>query len=318
MNQTRRQFVRTLFVATQAVTIGSLLPRSLFAAEAKNSGLNFLIVGDWGRNGEKDQREVATQMGLAAQAMAAKFVISVGDNFYERGVKSVDDPQWQTSFEQVYTAPSLQVPWHVVLGNHDYRGNCDAQIAYSQKSKRWNMPARYFRRTEKIDAENSADFFYLDTTPMAKLTDDLEVPRLHLKAQDNSAQLAWLEAALKNSTAPWKIVIAHHPVYSGGIHGDTPYIIQHILPLLEKYGVQAYFNGHDHDLQHLQAGKVNLFCSGAGSKPRTELKTTPHTKFGRGCSGFIAATLQADALDVRMIDEQGKLLYTAGVPRSAA
>jgi len=317
MNQTRRQFVRTLFVATQAAAIGSLLPRSLFAAEAKNGGLNFLVLGDWGRNGEKDQREVATQMGIAAQELDAKFVISVGDNFYENGVKSVDDPQWQTSFEQVYTAPSLQVPWHVALGNHDYHGNCDAQIAYSQKSKRWNMPARYFTRTEKIDADHSVDFFHLDTTPMAKAGDDLELSVLHHHSADNSQQLAWFEAALKAATAPWKIVIAHHPVYSGGQHGDTPYIIKHILPLLEKYGVQAYFNGHDHDLQHLQAGKVNLFCSGAGSKPRAGIKHTPHTKFGRGCSGFIAATLQADALDVRMIDDQGKLLYTTSVPRTA-
>lgn len=318
MDQSRRQFVRTLFVATQAVAIGSLLPRNLFAADAKSDGLNFLVFGDWGRNGEKDQMDVATQMGIAAKEVDAKFVISVGDNFYEHGVKSVDDPQWQTSFENVYTAPSLQVPWHVVLGNHDYHGDCDAQIAYSKISKRWNMPARYFTRTEKIDAENAVDFFYLDTTPMAKVSDDLAIPLLHLRSQDNSAQLAWLEAALKASTASWKIVIAHHPVYSGGIHGDTPYIIKHILPLLEKYGVQAYFNGHDHDLQHLQAGKVNLFCSGAGSKPRANMKGTPHTKFALGCSGFIAAALQADQLNIRMIDDQGKLLYTTNVPRSAA
>jgi acid phosphatase len=151
---------------------------------------------------------------------------------------------------------------------------------------------------------------------MAKASDDLAIPLLHLHSQNNSAQLAWLEAALKASTAPWKIVIAHHPVYSGGQHGDTPYIIKNILPLLEKYGVQVWFNGHDHDLQHLQAGKVNLFCSGAGSKPRAKMKSTPHTKFALGCSGFIAAALQADQLNLRMIDDQGKLLYTTSVPRN--
>ena len=113
-------------------------------------------------------------------------------------------------------------------------------------------------------------------------------------------------------------MVGHHPIYSGGIHGDTPYIIEHVLPLLEKYKVQAYFNGHDHDLQHLQAGKVNLFCSGAGSKPR-ETKNTTHTKFAKGsCSGFVAVALSADKLDVRMIDDQGKLLYTTVVPRNAA
>ncbi len=317
MKQTRRQFVRTLFVATQAAAIGSLLPRAALAAEAKAAALNFLIVGDWGRNGEPDQLAVATQMGIAAQAMDAKFVISVGDNFYENGVATVDDPQWQSSFEKVYTAPSLQVPWHAVLGNHDYHGNCDAQIAYGKTSKRWTMPARYFSRTEKIDAANTVEFFFLDTTPMSK--PDADEPKLHgnAKSQDVPAQVAWLEAALKASVASWKIVIAHHPVYSGGQHGDTPYIIEHILPLLEKYQVTAYFNGHDHDLQHLQAGKVNLFCSGGGSKPRVTIRNTAHTKFGLGCSGFIAASLAADRLDVRMIDDRGQLLYTTSVPRHA-
>jgi acid phosphatase len=314
MKQTRRQFVRTLFVATQAAAIGSLLPRSLFAADAKAGGLNFLVFGDWGRKGEKDQVDVATQMSIAAREIDAKFIISVGDNFYENGVKSVDDPQFQTSFEKVYTAPSLQVPWHVILGNHDYHGDCDAQIAYSKTSSRWNLPARYYTRTEHIDAAAAVDFFYLDTTPM-KAADDKGVPEHHFKGQDVSKQFAWLESALSASTAAWKIVVGHHPIYSSGMHGDTPYLVEHILPLLEKYQVQAYFNGHDHDLQHLQTGKVNLFCSGAGSKPRATVKETPRTKFAKGCPGFIATALHPDKMDVRMIDDQGKLLYVTSVPR---
>jgi tartrate-resistant acid phosphatase type 5 len=316
MKQTRREFVRTLFVATQATVIGSLLPRSLLADDAKNGGLNFVVIGDWGRNGEKDQRDVARQMAAAAGDGGAKFVISVGDNFYENGVTSVNDPQWQNSFEKVYTAPSLQAPWHVVLGNHDYHGNCDAQIAYGKTSQRWNMPARYYTRTEHIDSASAVDFFFLDTMPMASFDEDEKQHNDNVPWHDLPKQMAWFESALAASTAPWKIAIGHHPVYSGGIHGDTPYIVEHVLPLLEKYHVQAYINGHDHDLQHLQAGPVNLFCSGAGSKPRVS-KETVHTKFFRGCSGFMSVALQAEKMDVRMIDDQGKLLYTAAVPRSA-
>ena len=106
------------------------------------------------------------QMEIAANALRPQFIISVGDNFYEHGVASTDDPQWQKTFEDVYVAPSLQVPWYVALGNHDYLGNCDAQIAYSRLSQRWNMPARYFTQTRPIDAATAVDFFYLDTTPM--------------------------------------------------------------------------------------------------------------------------------------------------------
>lgn len=318
MKQTRRQFVRTLFVATQATIISSILPHRLFAVDAKSGSLNFFVFGDWGRKGEPDQVAVATQMGIAAKEMKAKFVIAVGDNFYDSGVVSVDDPQWQTSFEKVYTALSLQIPWHVVLGNHDYHGNCDAQIAYTKISERWNMPARYYTRREQIDANNAVEFFCLDTTPMAEVVgDDKAVLPRELKSQDVARQLTWLETALAASTAAWKIAVGHHPIYTGGVHGDTPYLVEHVLPLLEKYKVQAWFNGHDHDLQHLQAGKLNFFCCGSGSQVRAT-QSTLRTKFAVGdCSGFTAVALHPDHMDIRMIDDHGKLLYTTSVPRNA-
>ena len=93
MKQTRREFVRILFVATQAAVASRFLPGSLQAAivpeaPAPAGGLNFLVFGDWGRNGETDQLEVAAQMAQAATDIGAQFVISVGDNFYENGVLS--------------------------------------------------------------------------------------------------------------------------------------------------------------------------------------------------------------------------------------
>jgi acid phosphatase len=322
MKQTRRQFVRTLFVATQAVATGSLFPHQLFATDTKARGLNFLVFGDWGRNGEKDQKDVAAQMAVTASLVDAKFIISVGDNFYENGVSSVEDPHWQSSFETVYHFPSLQVPWQVVLGNHDYHGNCDAQIEYHTVSPRWNLPARYYVRSEKIDDATTVDFFYLDTTPMIReyyRATNPERTRANVITQDVPKQLAWFKAALATSKAQWKIVIGHHPIYSGGGmlgHGDTKELIENILPLLEEYKVPVYFNGHDHNLQHLQAGTVNMFDSGAGSRIRPVAKTE-YTKFADACSGFTAVSLQPDGMNVRMIDDTGKVLYTTSVPRMA-
>ncbi len=109
-------------------------------------------------------------------------------------------------------------------------------------------------------------------------------------------------------------MVGHHPIYSGGEHGDTPELIEAILPLLHEHKVQAYFNGHDHDLQHLQAGEVNLFCSGAGSEVRPT-KSHDHTKFAKSCSGFTTVNLQADRMNVQMIDSHGALVYAASVPR---
>ena len=319
MKQTRREFVRILFVASQAAVAGRFLPANLLAQSvpAVTAGLNFIVFGDWGRRGEPDQTEVAAQMAVAAQNIGARFVISVGDNFYEDGVVSTSDPQWRASFENVYSAASLQVPWHVILGNHDYHGNCDAQIDYSRTSPRWKMPARYFVRSEPVDAATTADFFFLDTTPLLKSYYAERKTRAHVLTQDPKRQLDWFKAALGASKAQWKIVIGHHPIYSGGDHGDSPELIEKVLPLLHEHNVQAYFNGHDHDLQHLMAGEVNLFDSGAGSEVRPTKKTA-HTKFAASCSGFTTVTLQSDKMDVRMIDSHGTQLYTATERRTSA
>ena len=317
MKYSRREFVRTLFVASQAVVVGQFLPGRLLAetTTVPPEGLNFLVFGDWGRQGERDQVEVAEQMAKAARATGPKFIISVGDNFYENGVKSVTDPHWQKSFEAVYRDPALQVPWHCILGNHDYHADCDAQIAYNQVNPRWNMPARYYQQTHRLDAATTADFFYLDTTPMLHAFRNDPHAVAHAATQDVAKQLDWLKSALAASQAQWKILFAHHPIYSGGGHGDTPELIKNVLPLLHEHKVQAYFNGHDHDLQHLVAGEINLFCSGAGSQ-HTPTFYTPHSKFAESCSGFTTVSLQPEKMEVRMIDNHGITVHTATVARA--
>jgi len=315
VKQSRRSFVRTLFVASQAVMAGGFLPVDMLAASAPTpDGLKFIAFGDWGRNGEKDQTQVATQMARWAAATPPQFIISVGDNFYEDGVADTDDPQWQTSFERVYADPALQVPWYVILGNHDYRGSCEAQLAYGKISPRWQMPARYFQQTHQLNATTAADFFYLDTSPLLGMyyTDPKMGPQI--RAQNMPAQIEWFKNALAASTAQWKIVFGHHPIYSGGIHSDTKELVEHILPLLHEHKVQAYFNGHDHDLQHMLEHKLNLFCTGAGSRVRFTFNTR-YTKFSRSTPGFTTVNLTPDKMDVRMIDNQGRQIYAVTLPQ---
>jgi tartrate-resistant acid phosphatase type 5 len=156
---TRRHVVLSLSAA-------AALPLDAMARD--KGALTFLAVGDWGRDGAFHQQDVADQMGKAAGDLSAKFIVSVGDNFYEDGVTGVDDPMWQTSFENVYKAPSLQVPWYVALGNHDYHGNSQAQIDYSGKSRRWRMPSRWFSFSQRTPDGAKVDFFVLDTSPLIK------------------------------------------------------------------------------------------------------------------------------------------------------
>ncbi|KAJ0897823.1 putative Acid phosphatase [Helianthus annuus] len=51
-------------------------------------------------------------MGKIGEEMDVDFILSTGDNFYDDGLIDVDDPLFDESFTQIYTATSLQKQWY--------------------------------------------------------------------------------------------------------------------------------------------------------------------------------------------------------------
>jgi tartrate-resistant acid phosphatase type 5 len=305
----------------QKTTIGSVLALLLFSiqlvaqtsvSEQTGSGLNFLVVSDWGGKAGATQIAVGEQMGRTAQSLKSKFVLTCGDNYHGDGVASADSPRWKSEFEDIYNNPSLMIPWYASLGNHDNRGNAEAEIEYSQRSARWKMPARYYTHTEKIDGTNDALFVHLDTSPFVTAYRK-KGSEYHVQDQDPKAQVDWLESVLADSRARWKIVIGHHPIYAAAPkHGDTKELIAAVLPVLLKHGVQVYFCGHDHVLQHLVNGPLNLFVCGGGSEHRA-VNQREDVRFGAGSAGFLSMTLTATGAEATFIDAKGKELYLARI-----
>ena len=278
--------------------------------------LRFMVIGDWGRQGHPGQRELACRMGQVAERSPVDFIISTGDNFYDTGVASVEDPHWQHSFEEIYKAPGLQVPWHSVLGNHDYDGNVQAQLDYTQRSTRWHMPDRYYHFHQPI-GEEEALFVFMDTSPFISNYFLVE-PKPAIMAQNSVRQLRWLEEVLASSQARWKIVIGHHPVYSSSpFHGNSPELIEVFEPLFETYKVDVYLCGHEHDLQlHQPEGHTHYLVSGAGSEIR-ETGRQPFTCFSASASGFAVLTLRNDRLRIEFVDHAGSILYQRQVVKKA-
>jgi acid phosphatase len=310
MTLTRRQFVTTAALTGTAASFA--LP-----ALAAPKALPFLLVGDWGRHGQDNQHDVAVQMGKTGAAMDAQYTVSVGDNFYEDGVTGLDDPHWQNSYEQVYSAAVLQRPWKVILGNHDYRGNVQAQLDYSKQSHRWQMPARYWTETTVLPDGAKAAFYYLDTSPFVK---SYYGSKVAVQGQDSQAQLDWLDAALAASSAEWNIVIGHHPVYTAletedGHDHDMPDLIARLLPLLQKHNVPVYICGHDHTLQAVQMEGIAFIVTGAGSLTYTPKTATIRGGFVSGAHGFMAASLSGKEFRYSLIDMNGNALFAQSVAR---
>jgi hypothetical protein len=197
------------------------------------------VVGDWGR-----KIDYADTIAARSEKAGSKFVTAIGDNFYNFGVENARDPLFKEVYENVYTHKYFRThPWYVIAGNHDYRGNVNAQIAYSNHSKTWRFPSRYYKLHKKISDTQSVDLVFIDTTPFVETV------------AGDSTQLAWLEQTLKKSSATWIIVIGHHQIYSlryesQNVEENIEYMISNIRPLLIKYKVAAYVNGHHHTLEH--------------------------------------------------------------------
>lgn len=260
----------------------------------------FYVIGDWGRKGKYHQKKVAEAMNKCATLVKPQLIISTGDNFYTFGVKSTKDKLWKKSYEDIYNGDAIKsVDWYPVLGNHDHYGNEDAEIEYSTINPHWKMPSAYYA-TQLSGNNTSVSFVFTNTEPLA-----------HYNNTETEVQWKFIDSCLSTSTATWKFAVGHHPVYSSNpMHGNTPALIDKLKPLLEKYKAQAYFAGHDHDLQHQQpkGSKVDYFVSGAGSELRPSA-SYEHTKFAQSTAGFALIALTADKMFLYFIDEEGNVVY---------
>ncbi len=296
--------------------------RGGFIPELKvlDKSLNFIVMGDFGRNGQYFQKEVAEQMGKASMTIESDFTISVGDNFYPNGVQSTTDYQWISSFENIYTNHSLYENWYVALVNHDYKGNIQAQIDYSNISRRWKMPAKYYSETFELKNGEKVLLVVMDTNPF--------IDSYHKKgtfmyeniiAQDTIAQKKWLIETLNTSdtSIKWKIVVGHHPLYSGGKRKDKPDtkgFEKKFAGIFDQYKVDAYLCGHEHDLQVIKPkGRYTTqFLSGAAC----EIRPTGNregTLFAASEPGFMAFSINEKKLQVQVVNEKGQLIYTTEI-----
>lgn len=280
-----------------------------------DDALHWYVIGDFGRNGYDGQQEVADQMQAMTKIIEPEFIITTGDNFYPNGVASTQDPYWISSFENIYSGFGLFCPWYVVLGNHDYRGNYQAEIDYTKVSQRWNMPAQYYVQ-EKSEDDVTVKFVFIDTNPFED-TYYKEEKYKSVWTQDSTRQLLWMDSVLADNSANWKVVVGHHPLYSGGKRlNKTKDVRGHLEKVLMKHQVDVYFAGHEHDLQHIKNPNYNThhIVSGAGSEVRPTAMME-YSLFAKDIHGFVSASATKEQLLIQFIDYKGRLLHQYSIEK---
>lgn len=279
---------------------------------AHNNTHTFFSIGDWGEH-NTDQYNVAQQMSLYSEIYKPLFIISTGDNFYRDGVDSVDDPQWTTTYENIYTTQSLQCNWYSVLGNHDYHmEHYMNEINYSieQCDHRWIMPAQYYYKQLQLYSDVILDIFFLDTW---LLCDDTYSNGTIIDQSIKQQHVDWLvnqlELSHHNSLVHWRIVVGHYPLLSGGEHGNTNELIDSIQSILYKYNIDFYLCGHDHTLQHLaDQHNFNYYISGNGAK-RGTYHAIDESIYGIVDPGFMLHQINTTHMYTQFIDLNGIVVY---------
>lgn len=214
------------------------------------------------------------------------------------GVAHKSDPEFNTVWKDTFLVyDSLKVPWKIALGNHDYMGIPQAQIDYHYDTTLnseglWYCPERNYSfetvirddeglketatrknvkkkneekkkegEEEEEKEEITALFYSLDSNGCQGHVQRVwpETKKmLHTYIHD-------MKATFKASLAHWKVVFAHHPIYTQGAshniecsclraekfmtkrNGEQPGY--NLEAALVEAGVDVYYAGHEHVFQ---------------------------------------------------------------------
>jgi tartrate-resistant acid phosphatase type 5 len=320
----RRRFLQQSFAFSALASLGSF--SGLATSVPSDPGAaQLLVLGDWGYDDPTAQSQVAA--GLRAYAkqhsVHPQALFMLGDNWYGELAGGVRSPRWQTHFEEMYPASDFPCPAYAVLGNHDYQlwpeSKVDAELEYARSGRngaaatRWTMPARWYR-FEFPAKDPLITFLALDSNMPPADGKPRHGRDFTLTPEQQAEQLTWFEAELtRPRTTPFLGVIAHHPVYSDGPHGDHPVLIRDWDPLFRKYRVDFYMAGHDHDLQHLEfeGHPTSHFLSGGGGADLYSLKVDPGQRgpYGQKVYGFSHISVTARLMTLRHLDQNGNTVH---------
>ncbi len=257
------------FVAPVAMAVAQPAPRT-----------HFLVVGDWG-TGSKQQAAVAKAMCASNAATPARFVMTVGDNFYWPDGVATD----ANFYTPMACLRAQGVKWRATWGNHDLGGNDVSRILGSKK--------RWFTYVD-----GSTRFISLDGNQPT-----------------SSAQRAFLARTLKAATEPVKVIAMHQPLYTAGMHSPSYEARTAWLPLFKKYKVSLVLQGHNHDYERITTGGITYITTGGGGAGLYPcVRSQPGLVMCKPVNHFLEVDSSPAGIAVRAVGTDGQTIDQVTVP----
>ncbi|HSM56314.1 MAG TPA: metallophosphoesterase, partial [Candidatus Sulfomarinibacteraceae bacterium] len=206
----------------------------------------FAAIGDYGQAGDG-----AAAVATLVSSWEPEFIITLGDNNYPDGeAETIDENIGQYYADYIYpylgeypTTSTLEINrFFPALGNHDYY-NPDGAQPYLEY---FTLPGN----------ERYYDFTW-GPVHLFALNSDFSEPD---GVGANSAQAQWLQEALSESTASWKLVYFHVTPYSSSDRDSGAWMR---WPFRE-WGASAVLAAHEHHYERLLVDGLPYFVNGLG------------------------------------------------------
>ncbi|MCQ6557176.1 purple acid phosphatase family protein [Paenibacillus mendelii] len=285
-------------------------PYPFNSAAPKGQPCSFTVTSETGGYSGFDSThgQINTNIFKQMQRYRPDFTLFVGD-LVNDGRKYED---WGTYFFEPGKDYLTNTPFYSCLGNHE----CNASWYYDFFA--FAPPKNYY----SFDY-GDIHFICLDSTDFIKPD---QYPHAAGEIRPGQAQYDFLIRDLQSTSAKWKIVFFHYPPYvSGGYQVED---MRQLCPIMEKYGVDIVFNSHtivyerSHPIRSneidYEDGIVYIVAGGAGAMPEWLLpKRSWHTSQSLAVPHFVQVVAVEDNLEIRAIDEEGRLFDSARIRKSA-
>lgn len=233
--------------------------KSLTALDLSGSPLiRIVVLSDFGRGENASlgyrQKSVARAIDEICQSRSGcNFAIAPGDLFYPDGVEDVWDGKLRNLFDDVY---NTELPFFLVAGNHDHRGNLQALLEYSMFNPNFRMPDLFYKIS---GLPEFLSIVGLDTQLLAEEGSFAgESPSLL-----NEKQQMLLNSSLCEHKG-WRVIFGHYPIRSRDGHPTVQGSTDFLNRFYDECPYDLYISGHNHFQEYIKEGDRHYLIQGAG------------------------------------------------------
>jgi len=250
------------------------------------NALVILLIGDYGLAEAICESQVVDLMKKIQQQWDVDFMLTMGDNNYYTGICDELETNIGQYFDSWYPygkscrnpgvgnstdfkkSRETTIRFFPSLGNHDW----DTYSKYGVK----NLPyIQYFQYVTSFEPQwPGGQFYTVDPVTVINRKDQLKGlfqifslnsnlgSKLEFK-DDYQKQKDWIQRALNESTATWKIVYFHHSPYTTAEH-DPP--ATWMMWPFGDWGASAVLTGHEHTYERVMRD-IPYVVNGLGGHP---------------------------------------------------